>query len=100
MRENRDTSLVCVALPIAQPAEHDRLPVLHEHLGRRLAGRDHGRVEEHLRRRLIYLLLDQEGDVAILVNRGTDRELGAHVAVLNDLVSGRRPEIDFAFFGP
>src|SRR2546425_10179127 len=39
--KNRNTRLRDVALPIAQPAQHDRLPLLHEHLRHRLARRDH-----------------------------------------------------------
>ncbi len=66
-------------------------------MGRRFARADHRRAELHLARRIADLLADLKVDVAVVVDRGGQGQLGPHVPVLHDLIADggvrrQRPE--------
>src|SRR5216117_2953320 len=76
-----------------QPADHDRVPVLHDRARLRFARGNHGGVlrrGDRRRGQRAHLLQHAERDVAVIVDGGDDRQLRAHVAKLNHGVQPRR----------
>src|SRR6266536_6113379 len=85
--EERNARARAILLPVHQPADHDGLAVAHEQMGRRLTRADDRRTELHLARRVADLLAELKVDVAVVVDRGRQGQLGPHVPVLHDLIA-------------
>src|SRR5207249_6173267 len=78
-----------VSLLVGQASEDRGVPVPYEKLRLDRPGRDDGRVEGDFGGRRVDLLGDAERDVAIVADRGSNREFGSYVLELDDLIAQR-----------